>query len=521
MARWSLLAAGTVFLMSMMTSQVAFADIQTLIMPGDLVQSHAELESDCSNCHKAFKKSLQNGLCLTCHEDVAADFTELAGFHGKSTQLKDQNCSDCHTDHTGRNAKIVLLDESSFDHKFTDYLLSGKHKEADCDGCHKPADKHREAPQECFACHRDDDNHEGKLGENCGQCHNESDWLDISFDHNTTDYPLVGKHEAAQCADCHKENVFKGAPDDCFSCHEKDDVHKGLSGNNCGNCHNPNGWDDTSFDHQRDTHFPLDGKHALLSCDGCHSAEPFSDKLEMQCNACHAEDDHHDGHLGDECEQCHVTSDWTDSTFDHDIDTDYLLKGAHRSLECVDCHEEPVFAVKLQTACIDCHKTDDPHEGVLGTDCVNCHNEVSWADDVRFDHDLTRFPILGKHLELECTECHETKAFKHAETECVSCHADDDPHQRRFSGTCEGCHNPVDWNIWFFDHDVQTDFGLDGAHVKVACNDCHRQPIDVMKTMSTRCGDCHKADDVHDGEFGSNCERCHSSESFKDVRSLQ
>jgi hypothetical protein len=111
--------------------------------------------------------------------------------------------------------------------------------------------------------------------------------------------------------------------------------------------------------------------------------------------------------------------------------------------------------------------------------------------------------------------------FQDVKTVCVDCHADKDPHEGRFGSACAGCHNPVDWEIWFFDHNLRTDFQLAGAHVLVACNDCHRQSIENMIKLSVRCGDCHRTDDVHDGEFGANCERCHSAETFKDVRTLQ
>jgi hypothetical protein len=72
-----------------------------------------------------------------------------------------------------------------------------------------------------------------------------------------------------------------------------------------------------------------------------------------------------------------------------------------------------------------------------------------------------------------------------------------------------------------FDHNVQTSFSLNGAHVDVACNDCHRGSLASMQRIGNTCSDCHRADDIHDSEFGSDCGRCHGDTSFSEVRSLQ
>ena len=138
-----------------------------------------------------------------------------------------------------------------------------------------------------------------------------------------------------------------------------------------------------------------------------------------------------------------------------------------------------------------------------------------------FDHDLTNFPLLGKHREKECEDCHATQVYTDVETACVSCHLEDDTHKGNFADRCDACHNPVAWDIWTFDHNVQTDFALEGAHVNVACDDCHRTTLDKIKEIDGSCRSCHRADDIHDGEFGSDCGRCHTAYSFAEVRSLQ
>lgn len=497
------------------------AQIETLVMPGKVISGHADLESECSNCHKKFERGKQRELCLDCHDDVAADLKSERGFHGLPGNARTQECASCHTDHEGRDADILGLDESDFDHSLTDFSLDGKHLEAQCSDCHQAEEKHRDAPSACFSCHEEDNVHGETMGTECGDCHAPSGWTEVEFDHDITGYPLLGKHLTTACLDCHEDQTFAQTPTACYDCHADDDAHDGRSGTECGNCHEPTDWLNTSFDHARDTDFLLTGRHAEITCDDCHSEDPFADQLQMTCVSCHLEKDNHEGHFGESCETCHGTDDWTHSIFDHDADTDYALRGAHRELECNLCHIEPIFEVALSMGCNDCHAEDDPHEGTQGDACVDCHSETAWNERVFFDHDLTRFPLLGKHAEAECTTCHETQRFRDAPSDCASCHTEDDRHEGRFAEDCGRCHTPVDWQHWRFDHDAMTTFPLLGAHATVECESCHRQSLSAQMKLGNRCSDCHRADDVHNGEFGFDCGRCHSANSFDEVERIR
>lgn len=507
---------------ALLTTAVSFAqDIETLVMPGAVIEGHAELEPECSSCHAMFQRNAQRQLCMDCHEDVAKDIDDAEGFHGLHPDARGDQCASCHTDHEGRDANVVMLVEDEFDHSFTDFEITGAHEEAECDNCHASTEKHRDAPSDCAACHKEDAPHGESMGDDCADCHQTTEWPDADFDHDTTDYPLIGKHQEAACLDCHEDRTFQNPPTTCYGCHAEDDAHDGRSGQQCENCHNPSDWHDSSFDHTRDTDFTLEGTHAELTCNDCHSEDPFQDEMDMQCASCHIEDDAHDKHRGDKCDTCHISTQWEEPIFDHDRDTDYGLLGAHQEIACNDCHVEPIYEVELMTTCESCHLDDDPHEGSLGAQCENCHTEVNWQDPVFFDHDLTQFPLLGKHTENDCEDCHKTQAFSNTNSACVECHQEDDPHRGNFPDRCNACHNPLGWDAWLFDHAVQTDFPLEGAHVSVACDDCHRMPLDKIKSIDGNCGTCHRADDIHDGEFGADCGRCHIAETFREVRSLQ
>jgi len=512
--------SGLVLMLSMLTVDNAYAQLESLVMPGDVISGHADIEKECDSCHVKFDREKQIELCVGCHEEVGDDIASDQGFHGRDRNAKRRECSYCHTDHEGRDANIVPLDEGSFGHKTTDFPLIGKHDGIECSSCHEPDTKHRDAPSTCLACHETDSPHDESTGTECGSCHSPTGWEDVTFDHEETGFTLIGTHATTGCLDCHSEHTFVDTPTTCFGCHAEDDAHDGRSGEECGNCHKPTDWHDTSFDHGRDTSFELTGKHASLVCDDCHSDDPFSDVMDTACFTCHQDNDNHEGHFGERCDTCHVPEGFDDVRFDHNVDTSHALHGAHVSVECSACHIEPLFEAKPQAICGECHKDDDPHNGTQGMQCTDCHNEDSWQENVFFDHDLTHFPLLGKHADAECTACHETQVFQDAPDTCSACHTDDDPHGDRFSQNCAMCHSPVDWTNWRFDHNTQTTFALDGAHTSVECDTCHRQSLDVQMRLGSRCSDCHTSDDIHNGEFGADCGRCHSSESFEEVQQI-
>lgn len=513
---WLLLMVSAFF--SMHATETAAADIETLVMPGPVIAGHADIESTCSSCHARFSRDKQRELCLDCHdhEDVAGDVSAGVGFHGLSAEVAEQTCAACHTEHVGRDADVVGLDPETFDHEVTDFPLTGGHIEVDCEDCHAPDEKYRAAPQGCVDCHLEDDNHDGGLGEECADCHVTKDWLTTEFDHEaTSDYALTGGHADIECTDCHIDNSFEKTPTECIDCHREDDEHRGSNGDDCAFCHVTRSWDESSFDHERETEFALLGKHGEIACSDCHVDNIFDAPLEAECISCHLEDDEHDGLNGTQCDDCHDNTDWADVTFDHARDTEFELLGKHAEAECSDCHTEPVWEVALESDCSSCHLEDDPHDGQQGEQCGDCHNEKGWQDAVVFDHGLTRFPLVGKHVETECEDCHETPQFQDASEQCIDCHQEDDSHEASLGTQCGDCHNPNDWLLWEFDHDLQTDFLLEGAHFELACNDCHRVPVTERIALASQCGACHRRDDVHDGQFGKDCERCHTTESFE------
>lgn len=492
---------------------VAGLDVEKVVMPGKLIQQHAKYEADCGSCHVRFDRAAQFRLCLACHDhkDVARDIQAGTGYHGRIQQLQ---CRTCHTDHKGRTARITVLDPRKFDHGMTDFALREKHAAASCERCHKPNVKRRNTPTQCAGCHRESDRHKGELDPRCETCHNQTTWKEPRVDHDRTRFPLRNRHAEAPCAACHPtQQGYRETPRDCASCHrQQQDRHKGQFGDRCDTCHSPaTTWKVSSFQHDRDSKFLLQGKHREIKCESCHKGTGPREKPEARCSACHARDDAekgHDGRRGPKCETCHSAKAWKPASFDHDVGTRFVLRDKHRSTKCESCHKRRMDEERLEGRCINCHARDERHEGQLGTDCAGCHRERGWRETT-FDHSNSRFPLLGRHARAECKACHETQRFKEVPSACEWCHAKHDVHVGRYTPQCGDCHDPLGWKRINYDHTSRGRFVVDGKHANLPCSACHKPLLQAMQEVPPRCVNCHRSEDVHFNTYGSLCERCH------------
>jgi hypothetical protein len=561
----------------------ARAQLEGALMPGKVIAGHAKLEDTCANCHVRFDKRAQDRLCLDCHKPVAEDVARREGMHGRIKIESCRACHTDHkgrdmniaafdrnkfdhaaTDFALRGAHVTVKCESChtagrkfreapqeciachrkddkhkgslgtacaschgeanwkdvrFDHDKTHFKLLDKHARVACAACHKTPD-FKGAPLTCVGCHRKEDTHKGRFGEKCETCHTAADWKVSRFNHDTaTRFALRFKHRTARCEACHTGFIYREKLETaCISCHKKDDKHKGTLGPLCGDCHGEQSWGRAKFDHSR-TQFPLTGKHADTECKACHKDNASFKDTPRACLACHRKDDTHKGHFGEKCESCHNDTSWKRILFNHERDTSYPLRGAHRKTGCEKCHTGVLYRDKTPSTCIGCHRKDDKHAGQLGERCESCHNEDDWKKIVRFDHNQTKFPLTGRHALVECKSCHATPQFKDAKSDCLSCHAKADVHRRSLGAKCETCHNARDWKAWDFDHGRKTRYPLTGAHAKVRCESCHRTPVkdEHDLRLPVTCASCHEKDDVHEGRFGRQCERCHVTDAFNRI----
>ena len=256
-------------------------------------------DAKCGDCHKSTNYKEAPKDCYGCHKK-----------DDKHEATLGTKCQDCHVERDWKSTS------TRFDHDKTKFKLRNAHaaKTVQCKACHIDLKHYRDTPTDCFACHKKDDKHEGQQGTKCDSCHNDRDWKTTSFDHRQSRFPLLGKHVAVKCVECHTTPRYKDAPRDCYSCHKKDDTHKLKFGVGCDSCHNARAWGIWDYDHARRAKYKLDGAHAKVACEKCHTqpapaGRPAAD-VGSTCIACHRRDDTHDGAFGPVCEQCHSTDNW-------------------------------------------------------------------------------------------------------------------------------------------------------------------------------------------------------------------
>ncbi|KAA6456497.1 hypothetical protein DYQ86_25530 [Acidobacteria bacterium AB60] len=503
-----------------------------------LVGAHALVE--CDQCHKNAAAGQFVGLstaCYSCHQqDFLTPVINHVALNFPTT------CDTCHTMNNFVSAK--------FDHlKFTGYALTGAHATLECTACHINNVFNNTSAQ-CYSCHTSDFINTNnpphvKLGlpKDCGQCHSTSDWLNATFNHNTTSFPLTGAHTNVACAQCHTNNNYNGSlPTNCYGCHQAD--FTGTTNPNhvaagyptdCTVCHTTVAWMPSSFNHS--TVFPLTGAHATVACAQCHVNGNYT-TVPKDCYSCHKSDftgtnnpSHVQLNLPTTCDTCHTTTNWLNAKFDHVLYAHYPLTGAHATLQCAQCHLNNNYS-STSTACVSCHMADfkgttSPNHVTAGfpQTCDSCHSTTAWIPST-FNHNTTSFPLTGFHATMPCAQCHTAQDnYKGTlPTTCYGCHQSDftgaaNPPHKGFPTDCTQCHNTSSWTTSTFNHN-NTSFPLTGAHVTVPCASCHTNN-NYSGTLPTTCYGCHQADftgTTNPGHvaagFPTDCTQCHSTASW-------
>ncbi len=225
---------------------------------------------------------------------------------------------------------------------------------------------------------------------------------------------------------------------------------------------------------------------------------------------------------------CHSTSTWKPSSFDHTA-TGFQLVGGHNLTQCSDCHS--VSTSNASSECFVCHESNynsaDEHLSQnYPKTCEDCHNATNW-EDANFDHNNTNFALTGSHTTVNCGDCH-TSGYSGTSTACSDCHTADfnnssNPNHSALSlsTNCENCHttNP-NWQPASFT--VHNDFYLiEGAHTSIS-NDCSTCHNGNYNNTPNECYGCHQSnynsttDPAHQTSgFGTACEDCHSQNAWK------
>jgi hypothetical protein len=219
-----LILGGVVGFLLAVTASV-FLYPHQMIAPGALIPAHAQLEQNCFACHAPLQ-GVSSERCITCHKPSQIGLTNTTGqsvrrrfgtpmFHA---QLKEANCTSCHTDHA--KAPLTHGKLTRFNHSLLKPGIAGL-----CAICHtKPKDQLHKA-----------------VTTGCTQCHTANAWTPATFAHDRY-FRLDGDHNVA-CATCHTGGTF--ATYTCYGCHEhqeqqliREHAGEGIHNiNNCVRCH--------------------------------------------------------------------------------------------------------------------------------------------------------------------------------------------------------------------------------------------------------------------------------------------
>jgi len=438
---------------------------------------------------------------------------------------------------------------SSIRSHFNRFPLIGAHATLQCDDCHRGAatSVFVGLSTACVSCHQRDFQQAATLNHvaanlpvTCETCHTMDQWLGAKFDHTQfARFSLTGVHAQLPCSACHVGNRFQGTPAECYGCHAQafasttkpNHVTAGFP-RDCSWCHTTANWQGATFDHNT-TKFGLTGAHISVDCSACHINGRFAG-TPTDCAGCHLADytkttnpNHRSLNLATQCDSCHTTANWQGAKFDHNL-TKFPLTGAHIAIACTQCHVGGQFTA-ISTDCVSCHlnnfnNTTNPNHSAANfpTNCGLCHTTTAWTG-AQFNHNTaTKFPLTGAHVSVACNQCHVGGKFAGIPTDCASCHISDfnkttNPSHvtAGFPTLCSACHITTSWSGAQFDHS-KTPFPLTGAHVTVACSQCHVGG--KFTGLSTDCASCHLKDfqntiNPHHtaSGFPTTCSSCHTT----------
>ena len=287
------------------------------------VTSHADVGGNCESCHTApWESETMADRCVVCHTDIAVELQNVGTMHGAIlNNNRELTCRNCHPEHRGPTAQLLFMEDTTFPHELVGFSLNGHQQTAAGDA---------------FIC---DDCHQGDIttftADSCYQCHHQMD-TEFSIPHLQTFGP------------------------GCLACHDGVD-HYG---------------DD--FDHNQFI-CQLTGKHAEVSCAGCHQKAHTIPELQstpQDCFSCHSQDEPHEGQFGTDCAACHTTNVWTPAQFN----------GQH------------TFPLN--------------HGG--GATCATCHPARFTTYTCYGCHEHEEAEVIERHLDKEinnfqnCMECHPT-----------------------------------------------------------------------------------------------------------------
>lgn len=310
------------------------------------------------------------------------------------------------------------------------------------------------------------------------------------FDHVKTGFNLTGAHATARCTSCHINNVFKGAPRDCATCHRAANLMAATSkpsnhintNAQCDTCHKTTVWTPAIFSH---VGMP-DGQCAV-----CHNGTTALGKSR----------NHIPVPATISCDNCHKTSSWLQYAFSH----------KNINSGCSDCHGGQVFTgVPVQP------KAKPNNHMLTSLDCGACHSTTNFVIlksgapvTLPSGHFLTSQP---------CSVCHSGGSFLPGRMN----HAG-------ITGGCAACHN----GTAFLGVTPRSQASANPAHMTTTapCETCHTSTSTFLVANLTTAPAGHIPTNqacitCHSGGYGPNagvmnhtgilsgCATCHNGQIF-------
>jgi hypothetical protein len=168
----------------------------------------AHVATPCFTCHKKQEKWKFKEIgksCKDCHQNIHQTVIS-------EKYYPEANCEACHN--------VSRWDYVDFDHKKTNFELSGAHARQTCRDCHFNKEKVGHANQkfaglasDCSGCHKDIHAQQFEINgiTDCKRCHSTDSYKPASkFDHNKVKFVLDGKHLNVACNKCHNHVTQNG-----------------------------------------------------------------------------------------------------------------------------------------------------------------------------------------------------------------------------------------------------------------------------------------------------------------------
>ena len=247
-----------------------------------------------TGCHAPTRRIARRlPTCIDCHQQGGP----------ARGQARHRLCTTCHDAKTLAERHVRSREDRLPAHD--------KHREVPCAACHV-GQHYKGTPKQCVACHVPDDVHKGSRGPQCANCHSTTDWRLAEVRSREGDRICPrGQARPDRLRRLPSQRQPEGAdPQGLRRLPPGAGRARQPPGPDCGQCHGNEKWKPPTFDHTRDGHWELTGRHQKVRCHTCHTAAVATQKLPTDCASCHRASDVHAASSVTECDQCHTTEGW-------------------------------------------------------------------------------------------------------------------------------------------------------------------------------------------------------------------